>query len=137
MSNIFLNYISKNENSWFCNVFEFDKINTGGIFINNEDYENISVEPFSEFNYRYYKKSKKIVISANNFQEYKFCALDFAFDQWKCLICRKLCRRNQNCFCKPYSNCWSPIDAKITGLLFSNVLEFNYLNSEDEVNIIL
>ena len=135
MNNDHLNEIIKTENGWFCNVFEFDRINIGGIFLDNKEYEQIEVEPIPNCHYRYYRKTRKIVISSVFYSENKFCALDFEFKQWKCLICRKLCRRDQKCLCEPYSNCWSPMNVKIVGLIFSDVFEFNYL-SDSEINII-
>jgi hypothetical protein len=132
-----LNQIIQHESSWTCNVFEFDRINIGGIFLKNEEYDEMPVGVFADLHYRYYKKSKKIVISGSGLAPARYCALTFEFTEYLCLICKKLCRRNQKCLCNSYSICWSPINAQIAGLQYSDEFEFSYFEDEYDINIIL
>ena len=98
-----------------------------------------SIDNNDNFVLRYYKWSKKIVVSSNQLTDYNYSAIDFGYENWKCLICRKLCKKSEpNCFCKTYSKCWSPIDGKIKGILLSNECEFDYHFNNDELsNLIL
>ena len=136
MENYPLNQIIVTESGWCCCVFEFDRINFGNVYMSSKDYSDINVHPIQDCHYRYYKKSKKIIISGSGDVNSCFCALDFNFEYWKCLICKKITRKNDhNCFCNSYSICWTPIKPEIVGLLFLNDLSFEY-NSEDSLNII-
>jgi len=116
MNDFPLNTIIKSELGWTCNTFELDKINAGGLFLSSQAYEQITVLPFTDYSYRFYKRTKKIVISS-----------------------RKLNKISDPiCFCKTYSNCWTPIDGIISGVSFSNNLDFSYhLNDDGLSNIIL
>lgn len=138
MTDFPLNHIIKSESGWTCKVFEFDKINTGGLFLSSENYDNIEVLPFTEYSYRYYKKTKKIVISSSKFIDFEYCALDLQYQNWKCLLCRKLNKiSDPNCFCQTYSNCWTPIDGIISGVSFSSNLDFKYHLCDDGLNNII
>ncbi len=139
MNDFPLNTIIKSELGWTCNTFELDKINAGGLFLSSQAYEQITVLPFTDYSYRFYKRTKKIVISSSVFVDYQFCALDFQYQNWKCLLCRKLNKISDPiCFCQTYSNCWTPIDGIISGVSFSNSLDFSYhLNDDGLSNIIL
>jgi hypothetical protein len=134
-----LNQIVKSNSGWSCNTFEFDKINIGGLYLSSESYDEMQVLPFTEYTYRFYKRTKKIVISSANFVDYNYCALDLQYQNWKCLLCKKLNKiSNPICFCQTYSKCWTPIDGVISGVLFSNALDFSYHLSDDGLsNIIL
>jgi len=139
MSDFPLNQIIKSETSWICNVFEFDRINAGGLYLSFQDFEFMDVEPFTEQNFRLYRKTKKIVLSSGGQIDYNFCALRLRYDYWKCLLCQKLSKISESkCYCLTYSNCWSPIDGVITGASFSNELLFLYHFEENAFsNLIL
>ena len=127
MLNFPLNTIIKSESGWTVNVFEFDRINTGGLYISYEDFDAMQVEPFTEQTFRLYRKSKKIVISSDAFVDYEYCALSLQYFFWKCLLCKKLNKiSDPNCFCQSYSTCWTPVNGIITGVVFSNDLNFEY-----------
>ena len=122
-----LNQVIKSENGWTCNVFQLNYINTGGLFISEEDYEHMQVDPFKDQNYRFYQKTKKIVLSGSGDLNYNYCALNLRYTYWKCLLCKKLNKISEpNCYCSTYSNCWSPVDGVIVGCLFANNLSFPY-----------
>lgn len=122
-----LNHIIKNESGWFCNVFEFDKINIGGLYINYDEFSEMPVHPFYDMNFRLYKKTKKVVISGTKEINESFCAFRLNYPMWKCLLCKKISNFNEHqCFCESYSKCWTPINGEITGVSFSDTLEFNY-----------
>lgn len=134
-----LNKIIKTEAGFTCVALQLNVLNTGGLYLSEDDFEKISIEQFQDYVIRYYKLSKKLVVSSNKLIEENYCSLDFAYENWRCLICRKLCKKSEpNCFCNTYSKCWSPIDGKITGVLFSNECQFNYHFDNDGLsNLIL
>jgi hypothetical protein len=135
MTQFSLNRIVHSESGWTCNVFELDKINVGGLMITSEDYETIEVMPFSDYVYRFYKRSKKIVFSSKIPTEYNYCGLDVKYSMWKCVLCKKLSKANDpNCFCQTYSKCWTPINAIISGVIFSHNCEFEYHFSNNELS---
>lgn len=127
MNHISLNQIVTTESGWSCNVFKFGIINNGGVYIDEDEFENILVNKNFAYNLRTYARSKIVVVSSKEFVPYKYCALDFKYNYWKCLICKKLNKFFENkCFCNTYSNCWTPIECEIEGLIFSNDIEFKY-----------
>ncbi len=139
MINFPVNEIIKSDSGWTCNVFIFDQINASGLFVSSESYDNMTVDPFVDYCYRYYRRTKKIVISSSKVIDFNYCALDFQYKHWKCLICRKLSQISEpDCFCPSYSKCWTPVDGIISGVLFSNELDFPYHFSDNSLsNIIL
>lgn len=134
-----LNKIIKSELSWTCNVFEVGVINAGGLYIDNDQFETMNVLPFEDYAFRFYRRTKKIVISSNKPTEYEFCAIDLNYTLWRCLLCKKISKRSEpKCFCKSYSICWTPIDGEISGILFDNDCSFNYhFNDNSLSNLIL
>jgi hypothetical protein len=133
-----LNEIIKSESGWTCNVFNLDHINVSGLYLSSENYENTTVDPFVEYSFRYYQRTKKIVISSSKNIDFDYCALDFQYKYWKCLICRKLSRISEpDCFCQSYSKCWTPVDGIISGVLFSNKLDFPYHFSDCSLSNII
>jgi hypothetical protein len=127
MNELTLNKIKHIETGWICNVFEFDRINTGGLYISLDDFMEMKVKPFDDYIFRLYKKTKKIVINSVNPTDYEYCAIDVFYPLWKCMLCKKICKNTDSkCFCKSYSTCWTPINGEVTGLLFNNDGNFNY-----------
>jgi hypothetical protein len=139
MTDFPLNEIIKSDSGWTCHVFTLDQINAGGLYLSLENYDDINVDPFVDYSYRYYKRTKKIVISSSKPVNFNYCALDFQYKYWKCLVCRKLSEFSEaDCFCKTYSNCWTPVDGIISGISFSNELDFPYHFIDNSLsNIIL
>jgi hypothetical protein len=122
-----LNKIIQNGNGYTCIVFQLDIINVGGLFISSEQFDDITVHAFDNCSFRYYRRSRKIVISSSGQTEYEYAAINLSYTYWKCLICKKVNKRSEpSCFCNTYSICWTPIDGEITGILFQNNDEFKY-----------
>lgn len=133
-----LNKIITLDSSWFSIVFEFDRINNGGVFIPNEEYSSLSIASSEDYFFRYYKNDKQLVVSSNTNVSESYCALKMSYQNWVCLGCKKLCKfSDSKCFCKTYSIAWKPINPSITGIEFSNDLDFNYhFNQESSLNIV-
>jgi len=55
------------------------------------------------------------------------------------LLCKKISNVGEaNCYCLTYSKCWTPINAEVSGVCFSNTLEFKYHFDHDDLsNLIL
>lgn len=121
-----LNSIIKTEDGWCCNVFEFDKINTGNILVSWSDFDQSKIN-LEDLNFRIYYKTKKIIISSEGENLFNFCALKFSYSLWKCIFCGKISNiLEKNCFCKIQSGCWTPINPGIIGVLYSELCNFNY-----------
>lgn len=134
-----LNKIIHSKYGWLCNVFEFDKINIGGLYIDYEQFTNMNVLPFNNCNFRFYRKTKKIIVSSGNKIDFEYCAISLNYSIWKCLLCKKICNSFESkCFCKTYSTCWTPIDGEIKGVDFNQDNNFLYHFDEDILsNLIL
>ncbi len=133
-----LNQIINSEYGWTSVVFQIGMINAGNIFISEKEFKEMdAIVP--GYSFRYYQKTKKITISSSNFVDFKYCALKFNYLNWVCLHCHKISKISDSiCFCSTYSKCWTPVDASIVGIEFSNELKFNYHFSDDPLfNIIL
>ena len=122
-----LNKIVFSESGWTCNVFEFDVINEGGMYIEYDVFKEYTQQDFEDYTYRVYHKTKKIVFSSKKETEFQYCALNVSFQYWKCLLCKKLNKiSDSKCFCLTYSTCWTPINGVLSGVYFSNDLDFKY-----------
>lgn len=122
-----LNQIQSGKDNWYCVVFDFAQVNAGGLYITYEQFLDMTVEPFGEYSFRTYKKSKKIVVSGLGTPPAQFCALDLKYQNWRCILCKKISNVNESkCFCETYSKCWTPMNGQINGLIFSNNLDFSY-----------
>jgi hypothetical protein len=127
MLDLTLNQIIKNDNHWHCAVFDFNIINAGNILIDFDSFQNISIQPFDSFNLRVYARSGKVVASGQNPPDFNFCALNFKYSYWRCILCKKISNVSQaKCFCESYSTCWVPISAEIDNLIFNNDCNFYY-----------
>lgn len=127
MNNLSLNQLHKTEHAWSCVVFDCTQINVGNVYIDFEDFNHMSVLPIENISFRIYNKSKKVVVSSTNLLDFKYCALNFTYTMWKCYQCKKINRiSDAKCFCETYSNCWTPINGSISGVIFSNEYEFKY-----------
>lgn len=132
MNEIPLNHILKNNSGWYCNVFEFNRINAGGLYISYDDFLEMTVHSFKDINFRIYKKTKKVVVSGKQNIDKSFCAFTLSYPMWKCLLCKKISNFTEHqCFCESYSKCWTPINGEITGVAFSNEMDFNYHFEKD------
>jgi len=122
-----LNKIIHSESGFTCVVLKLNVIGAGGLMIDEFQFENMNVLPFENQVFRYYRKSKKIAISSNHPAEFEFAAITLNYSIWKCLICKKICKKTEpKCFCQAYSICWTPIDGEISGVEFSNDGDFHY-----------
>lgn len=122
--NLPLNEVVKNDENWYCNVFEFDKLNIGNVCILWDEFDEKKIESKNVF-IRVYKKTKKIVVSGTG-EVSDFCVLDFRYYKWKCFICKKIGDISMvSCFCGE-PKCWSPIDPTIVGVIFLNNMQYNY-----------
>jgi len=139
MNDIPLNHVFENDSGWFCNVFEFDKINVGGLFIGFDTFSEMNVKDCEGINFRIYKKSKKLVVSGLFSPLKTFCALNLSYPMWRCMLCKKISNFTENqCFCDSYSKCWTPLNGEIIGVLFNDKLEFSYHFEKDTFsNLIL
>lgn len=119
-----LNEVVKNDENWYCNVFEFDKLNIGNVCILWDEFDEEKIESKNVF-IRVYRKTKKIVVSGTGSVN-DFCVLDFRYHKWKCFVCKKISDISMiSCFCGE-SKCWSPIDPTIVGVVFLSNMQYSY-----------
>ena len=139
MNDFPLNKIIFSESGWTCNVFAFDIINAGGLYIDFNTFKEYEEQTFEDYVYRVYSRSKYIVFSSKKEIEFEYCALSISYKYWKCLLCKKLNKiSDSKCFCLTYSTCWTPLDGVLSGLHFSNDIDFNYhFNDNTLSNLIL
>lgn len=122
-----LNQIEKNEDEWYCVVFDFNQINVGGLYVSFDQFSQIDLSSFDNYKFRVYRKSKKLIVSGTQVPREIFCALSFKYQMWRCMLCKKICKVNENeCFCETYSKCWTPLNFQVDGLIFSDKLDFQY-----------
>ena len=137
MQDFSLNQVINYESNWSCSVFELDRINLGGLFISSEDFVEMIVAPMP-FSFRFYSKTKKIVVSGPGNIEEPYGIIEVEYDFWKCMCCKKISRRNESeCYCGSYNKCWTPIKGSIVGVRFIDSLDFDYRTHDNNtLNII-
>jgi|APCry1669189369_1035219.scaffolds.fasta_scaffold00624_13 hypothetical protein len=122
-----LNVIEINDNYWSCVVFHFNEINVAGLYVTYDQFLEMEQDSFEPYNLRLYKKSQKAVVSGQNLPNASFCALNFNYSMWRCLICKKISKVIEaECFCAGESKCWTPLNCRVSGLIFSDQLDFQY-----------
>jgi hypothetical protein len=122
-----LNQIETNDTNWYCVVFDFTQINAGGIYITYEQFLDMDVAAFKDCQFRIYKKTQKIVVSGVSLPSGNFCVLNFKYQMWRCMLCKKINNINESkCFCESYSKCWTPLNGQIEGLIFTDQPNFSY-----------
>jgi hypothetical protein len=132
MSNSTLNYIESNSTGWYSLVFDFQQINVGGVYISLDQFSEAEFSEGQKYQFRVYKKTKKLVVSGNVSPEFEYCALGLKYQSWRCLLCKKISKINESkCFCLTYSKCWTPLNFQINGVIFANDLNFQYHFAED------
>ena len=132
--NLTLNQIIELDESWSCNVFEFDKINLGNILIQWNNIDDIRFES-DKVEFRRYNKTKKIIAYGKNATS-NYCAIDFYYFMWKCIHCKKICNISERCYCGDISKCWTPINPVAKGVVFLDTCNYNYHFDDYTKNII-
>lgn len=130
-----LNEVEIHGETWQSVAFAFDRINTGGIYIDSKDFDG-NLEKIGGYTCRVYRNPKRIVVSGKGCPS-KYCAIDWSYAYWKCMVCKKLGKiGDKQCFCGSYSTCWTPIKPQIRSLVFSDTCDFRHHFAEDNLNLI-
>jgi hypothetical protein len=134
-----LNKIVHSQSGFTCLVFVLNVINVGGLVIDELQFKNINILKFNNCTFRYYRKSKKIVISSSCPTEFEYAAINLNYSMWQCLLCKKISPKTESkCFCESYSICWTPINGEISGVEFNNDGNFCYhFNDNSLSNLII
>lgn len=121
------NKIVHSSSGFMCVALVIGAINIGGLVIDESQFQEMHVNPIENYAFRYYRNSKKIVISSNSPIEFEYAAVKMNYSMWKCLICKRISKYTESdCFCNSYSLAWTPINAEITGIEFNNDGDFRY-----------
>ncbi len=132
------NEIMQNSSGWTCVIFELDKINPGGLLINYDNFIKMEINLPAEIHLRFYRTTKKIILSAKSTATSTYAFPKFFYSQWKCEICKKISAKSESkCFCGTKSSCWTPVNPELTGVYFLD--DFNYafhFNENLTLNII-
>ncbi len=122
-----VNEIMQNSSGWSCVIFELDSINPGGLLISYDSFMDMETNLPNEMHLRFYRKSKKITIYSEGLAEKDYAFGKFAYNHWKCEICKKISLRTEKqCFCGKDSFCWTPVNPVLSGVHFNDDLNFKY-----------
>lgn len=132
-----LNYVVQNDSGWCGNVLSFDRINTGGLYLEFD--EKLKSFQMNDYHFRVYKHSRILMVSSGLETLCKYVAPKLEYDQWLCRLCRKVGRLDEaKCYCNDFSSCWTPLDYKIVGVYLNDDMNFAYhFTNKQKLNILL